>query len=391
MQKRYRLSCFFVLSVFFALQAKSQTTCEKMVRFTNSMIEKAQNVTNAKPALSDADVTYLVDLCDENSRKLNSILGSETDGSVVRQYRFCKLEMNGRVASALMIAGKPDQVIYDLLNPLTKMVFALDIDVMNEHNYVTCVAADDAGSVVTGSDYQLYSVTYFYAYLRACFNLDKLADAETAYYHFRRLDFGVQEDAAYGVAALVVNYKKNTHTPDALMLDAATYMIDHFMSNYAYDSTQMTLGTLITVLNDPLLADTSVATRASDLYNLHLVLKVRTKYYTHYDLKDEMIDGLLVQAMHAMTSTSNIPALLGVMEYNKHSEIDSIMAMEDPVILQNVIAMAERYIARAGKLKEPWFWRNMVRLYTKAGNTNAAADAQKKYEKYVGKDSVIAE
>jgi hypothetical protein len=57
------------------------------------------------------------------------------------------------------------------------------------------------------------------------------------------------------------------------------------------------------------------------------------------------------------------------------------------VVLQNIIAMCERYIARAGKVKEPWFWLNIKRLYIKAGNTDAAADAQKKFEKYKDKYS----
>ncbi len=384
MQNLYRTS-FFALSFFFALQAKSETPCEKMVRITNEMTRKAKDLAKEKPALSDADVSYLLDLCDEATKKLNSILGVQTDGSLVREYHFCRLNMNETVAVDILSAGKSDQMIYDLLSPLSQMVFALDVDIMNNYNYVTCVADNDAAAVVSTSDYELYSVTYYYAYLHACFNLDKLAEAQTAFYHFRRYNFGVQENGAYSVAAEVVNYKINKHKPDALLLDAATYMFDHYIHDYAYDSTQITVGGILIALNDPLLADTSVAGRASDLYNLYGELKVFCKYHSHDDITDKMVEDLFTQSMHATSSTTNIGGLIETMKYNNHPDVDFIIAMDDPVVLQNIIAMSERYITRVGKLKEPYFWQSMVKLYTKAGNTDAAAEAQKKFGKYKNK------
>ena len=382
MQNVYRLSSFLVFSFFFALQAWSQTPCEKIVHIDMDTHDKQRAVLKGKETLSDEDVAYMVGLNDEAIRKMATIVGSQTDGSLIRTYRFCTLDMTGALAVSLMRAGRSGQVIYDLLSPLREMVFALDIDVMNNYNYVTCINADNSAYVISSSDYEKYAVRYYYCFLRSAYNIDKTDEARTAFAHFSRYNYGVEEDAAYGVASTVVNYKIARHTPDADLLYAATYMLDHYMHDYAYDSTQITVGAVVTALNDPLLADTSVSSRASDLFNLYEELETYCRRRSHDDITENTVAGLLYQSMHSTTSTTNIGGLLEVMKFNNHPYIDSIIAMEDPVVLQNVIGMCERYIVRSGKLREPWFWKNLVKLYTKAGNTDAAADAQKKFEKY---------
>jgi hypothetical protein len=89
------------------------------------------------------------------------------------------------------------------------------------------------------------------------------------------------------------------------------------------------------------------------------------------------------QVMRSIGYNTDVTELTEAMKYNNHPVADRIIAQGDAVLLQKMILMFERYVEkRGGKLREPFFWQNMAKLYTKAGNNDAAERSLKLFKKY---------
>jgi hypothetical protein len=85
--------------------------------------------------------------------------------------------------------------------------------------------------------------------------------------------------------------------------------------------------------------------------------------------------------MHALGANEMFSSFIDLMEYNNDPAIDDLIALNQPYFLQRIIAMGEQFVGKQ-KLREPYFWQSMAKLYRAAGMNDKAADADKKFRKY---------
>ncbi len=374
-----------VILSFFILSVRSQTLCERMQQLGMDLPQKVKDRVPEGKVANKADVDYLLRLLADTDDKLSRLAAGATDKEILKEYHFCILAGHGTVARALVIAGELEKV-HTISGSISDVVFALDDDILKNFETIHCIKADQSGNRVSVGDYQEVVVNYYYCYMSSCCFLKKFEEADKLFDHFSKYDLWNVQDATYTTAAIYVRSKWAARIADRARVQASAYLLKKYTKESIRDTLIMPLNMVLRSLNDPAIADTTTPYRANDLY---LIYQEMNFFRLHDSNKDDLfiteqaLSDMFAQVMRCITYNNNIPELLESMKYNNHPDVDRIINLNDPELLNKIIFMCEQYIQRAGKnLREPYFWQNMAKFYARAGDTDAEKDALKKAKKY---------
>ena len=380
--KIFRISFITAILSFFILPVRSQTVCEKMQQLGMDVNQKTSAWASEGKVANDADVDYLLALLADTDKKLDKLVSGVTDKDILREYHFCIVADHGRVARILLMAEKPEKS-YTVSSEAADVAFSLDDDILKNFEPVRCSKADGSANIVSAGDYQEFAANFYYCYMSGCCFLNKTEEANKLFDHFSKYDLWNARDAAYTTAAVFVHQKWATNVADRERVKASAYMLKKYTKESVRDSVAMPLNVLLRSLNDPAIADTAAPERANDLYLIYQDMEFfRLHNKDDVFITEQAQSDMFAQVMRCMTYNTNIGEFLEAMKYNNHPDVDRIIAMNDAELLNKIIFMLEKYIQRAKTLREPYFWGNIAKLYTKAGNNSAAEDALKKARKY---------
>jgi hypothetical protein len=362
--------------------ATSQTVCEQMELQVKQFTIKGAERLGDKTKASKEDEQYLEAAYVAAIQNINQLGRHQTDNGLLNEYHFCVLSLTGGMANLYNMAGEPAQKLYDLLEPIKNIVLELDNTIMSHYNYITCKYSDGRQAEYARKDYQSTSLNYWTYLMNTCLRLHKTDEAAALFANFKTLDFWVDYNRNYGMAGMLVQYQYQAGLYDTTLFNAAGYALTTFLTKNGYDTTWLTVSNLIAVLNLPQLADSNIPSRADQYFELYK----KMNYYHETETGDTICSTavqqqVLLQAMHAFAGHEMFASFLNLMEYNNDPAINDLVVINDPRLLQNIIALGERFVGKQ-KLREPYFWQSMAKLYRAAGMNDKAADADRKFRKY---------
>ena len=367
----------------FCTMLQAQTACEKIMQQAKKALDEIGVLIPADNKLSDPEVAKILAMFKKTTSAIDQLNFGEKDRGNNDYYKYVNMLLRAGISGSLIAAGKDPSTLYEILSPVANMVYELDYSVLHQYNYVTCTKADDSYSIVSSSEYSVKAASFYYCYIYSCVNSDRVPEAETAFDHFSKYDFGMTANLNYDIAALITKSKVVNGVADSMMFRTASYMLKCFSKQYGYDSAIMPMPRLLNALKDKRLADTTVDDRADGFYEIYkYVKKARTLDPNDTRFTDEIAQAMFNQAMHSMNSRVENPVhgLIIDLGQNDMQIVDMIINMNDPEILNKAIKTALKWMSP--KSKTSYFWGSLAKLYNKAGMTAEAEDAEKRFKKY---------
>jgi hypothetical protein len=373
--------CLLLLLLFMGWTASAQTTCEQMEDQLRQFASKGNQRVGNKLHASKEDEQYMEAAYASTLEQLNRLGSHQTDNDLLNEYHFCILSLTTSMANLYNLAGETPQKLYGLLEPVKEMALELDNTIMKRYNNITCKYGDGKRSEYARADYQKMSLTYRSFLMNTSLRLHKTEEAATLFADFKTFDFWADYNKNYALAGMLVQYQYQSALYDTTMFNAAAYALTTYLKRSGYDTTWLTITDLKTILSLPQLADSNMAGRANQFFQLYKEIL----YYRNLETSDTMFAAtqqlMLLQAMHALGANEMFSSFIDLMEYNNDPAIDDLIALNQPYFLQRIIAMGEQFVGKQ-KLREPYFWQSMAKLYRAAGMNDKAADADKKFRKY---------
>ncbi|MGC4101111.1 hypothetical protein [Ferruginibacter sp.] len=371
-----------IVALLLISNVHAQTICEKMQEVVEGLADKTAAIVKDKKKISQADQDYLVGIFKETATQLDRLIAGNTDKTTQLQYQYCTVYIKEQLAAyiAWYSIAPSYQQLYDIVQPVKNIAYTLDSALLKETFYIICDKANGTHNITNYTQYETVALDYYKIYMLVCCQLDKREEAEALYAHVKqqRFSVGVTSPNRYLIASALIRLEIAKHDNYTSIFNIATDMLHLYKDNYSYDTTLLKMPYVLIALGDPVMADSSIDDRSNDLYKIYQYLQFHPDEFFTAAIRS----NILKRSMQCLTLHSNASELLESMKYNDHPVVDSIIAMEDAALLQKVITIAATYADRVGKLREPYFWKNLEKLYLKAGNTTAAADAEKKYKKY---------
>jgi hypothetical protein len=273
----FRFVLASVILSFTVITGNAQTVCERIQKVVGDMEDLTKLRAPANKIVTDADADYLLMQLSDTENKLKKLAdGAQADD--IREYRLGLVVLHGKMGSLLMNGGMAEKA-YAVLNSVDEIAWTVDDDMLKDFHPVKCLKADGSEVEISSRAYQAFAVNFYYSYIAACAVLNKNEEADKLFAHFSRYDFWKYPEAAYITASVLVRSRRDAGMADAGRLSASTYMLRKYMKQGINDSTYMSVNDLLRSLNDPILADTMIPSRANDLYLIYQEMEFyRLKY-----------------------------------------------------------------------------------------------------------------
>jgi hypothetical protein len=379
-----KLLSHYLLLLFLSMActASAQTACEQMVEQLRQFTAMGDQRMGDKLHASKEDEQYIETLYTSTLQQLNLLGSHQTDKDLLNEYHFCILSLTTGMADLYSMADENAQKLYGLLDPVKGMVLELDNNIMKHHNNITCTYSDGRQAEYTFEDYQTTSLNYWLVLMNNCLKLHKTEEAAALFADFKTFDFWADYNRNYAIASMLVRYQYNSALYDTTLFNAAAYALTTYFRKSGYDTTWLTITQLRGILSLPQLADSNIPGRANQYFQLY----EEVRHYHNLETSDTIFNAptqqrMLLQALNALGANEMFGSFIDWMEYNNDPAIDDLIALNDPRFVQRIIAVGERFVGER-KLREPYFWQSMAKLYRAAGMNDKAADADKKFRKY---------